>query len=196
MEGRLPVAVMAMLANVMHDNSEVEDLSLAILEYSDGSLAQVTSSVIHHGEDQGIELQCANAKLSVPWNLKAEISKSNGFPEERGNQELLEKIQALYQETPDLLYEGHTGEIDDILRAIENGTRPMITGEDGRKTVELITAIYKAGCLKERVMLPISQEEEYYSFEGILNHAVRFHKKTSSVENFTDTDITLGSYQS
>jgi UDP-N-acetyl-2-amino-2-deoxyglucuronate dehydrogenase len=196
MEGRLPVAVMAMLANVMHNNSEVEDLSLAILEYSDGSLAQVTSSVIHHGEDQGIKLQCANAKLSVPWNLKAEISKTNGFPEERGNQELLEKIQALYQEIPDLLYEGHTGEIDDILCAIENGTRPMITGEDGRKTVELITAIYKAGCLKERVMLPISQEEEYYSFEGILNHAVRFHKKTSSVENFTNTDITLGSYQS
>lgn len=196
MEGSLPDAVMAMLANAMHDNSEVEDLSLAILEYPDGSLAQVTSSVIHHGEEQGIVLQCANAKLSVPWNLKAEVSRTNGFPEEGGNRELLEKIQELYEEIPDLLYEGHTGEIDDILRAIENGTRPMITGEDGRKTVELITAIYKAGCLKERVTLPISSEEEYYYFEGILNHAVRFYKKTSSVENFTDTDITLGSFQS
>ncbi len=59
LEGKLPEAVMAMLANVMHDNSEVEDLSLAMLEYQDGSLAQVTSSVIHHGEQQGIELQCA-----------------------------------------------------------------------------------------------------------------------------------------
>jgi predicted dehydrogenase len=176
----------------MHDNSEVEDLSLAILEYPDGSLAQVTSSVIHHGEEQGIVLQCANAKLSVPWNLKAEVSRTNGFPEEGGNRELLEKIQTLYEEIPDLLYEGHTGEIDDVLSAIEKGTRPMITGEDGRKTVELITAIYKAGCLKERVVLPISQEEEYYSLEGIIDHAVRFHKKTSSVENFTDTNITLG----
>lgn len=195
LEGRLPSGVMAMLANLMHDNAEVEDLSLAMLEYSDGSLAQITSSVIHHGEEQGIELQCANAKLSFPWSLKAEVSRSNGFPEDGRNRELMDKLQTLYEEIPDLTYEGHTGEIDDILSAIESGTRPLITGEDGRKTVELITAIYKAGFLKERVSLPISQEDEYYSFDGILNHAVRFHAKSASVENFMDAGITLGNYK-
>ncbi len=50
---------MAMLANVMHDNSEVEGLISCHVRIQDGSLAQVTSSVIHHGEQQGIELQCA-----------------------------------------------------------------------------------------------------------------------------------------
>lgn len=33
----------------------------------------------------------------------------------------------------------------------------MITGEDGRKTVELITAIYKAGFIKQIVTLPIEK---------------------------------------
>ena len=69
-EGSLPEEVTAMLANVMHDNSEVEDLSIAVLRYQDGGLAQVTSSVVHHGEEQGIELQCADAKISAPWDVK------------------------------------------------------------------------------------------------------------------------------
>ena len=51
-EGSLPEEVTAMLANVMHDNSEVEDLSIAVLRYQDGSLAQVTSSVVHHGKNK------------------------------------------------------------------------------------------------------------------------------------------------
>ena len=46
-EDSLPEEVMAMLGNVMHDNSEVEDLSIAVLRYKRGSMAQVTSSVVH-----------------------------------------------------------------------------------------------------------------------------------------------------
>lgn len=192
--GELPTEVMSMLTNVMHDNSEVEDLSLAIMRYKEGSLAEVTSSVIHHGEEQGIVLQCADAKLSAPWDLKAEVTRGNGFPIEGGNKELLDKIEEYKKSLPDLKYEAHTGEIDDILHAIETGTKPLITGIDGRKTVELITAIYKAGCSGTGVKLPISSDDEYYTFEGLLKHATRFYKKQAAVENFNDTNITLGNY--
>ena len=113
---------------------------------ADGSLAEVTSSVIHHGEEQGIVLQCADAKISAPWDVKAEVGQANGFFRPGGNQELIDRLNAFYESLPDLKYEGHTGEIDDVLSALEEGRRPMITGEDGRKTVELISAIYKAGC--------------------------------------------------
>lgn len=157
-EGKLPKEVMAMLTNVMHDNAEVEDLSFAVCRYDDDSLAQVTSSVVHHGEEQGIELQCANAKLSAPWDVKAEVSQENGFWKPGGNKELVDQINSYYESIPDLTYEGHTGEIDNILTALETGKRPMITGEDGRKTVELITAIYKAGFIKQIVTLPIEKK--------------------------------------
>lgn len=194
-EGKLPEEVMAILTNVMHDNSEVEDLSLACMRYGDGSVAQVTSSVVHHGEEQGIVLQCADAKISVPWQVRAEVSQSNGFPREGGNRELTEKIEAFYASLPDLRYEGHTGEIDDVLTALEQKKRPLITGVDGRKTVELISAIYKAGCLKQSVRLPLQKDDEYYRFAGILEHAVHFYKKTASVENFENERITLGNYR-
>lgn len=194
MKGTLPEEVTAILTNVAHDNSEVEDLSLACLRYADGSVASVTSSVVHHGEEQGIVLQCENAKLSAPWSVAAEVSQDNGFPRPEGNRELKERLDAYYHSIPDLKYEGHTGEIDDVLTALERGGKPMITGEDGRKTVELISAIYKAGCTRSVVRLPIGKEDDYYTFQGILKHAVHFYEKKTSVENFKEEAITLGNY--
>lgn len=193
-EERSPVEATAVLTNVMHDNAEVEDLSLACLKYEDGSVAEVLSSVISHGEEQGITLQCADAKISMPWDLKAEVGMENGFPHGDGNKELSEKIRKFYEELPDLKYEGHTGEIDDYLTAIENGTRPLITGEDGKRTIEVITAIYVAGFEKKTISLPISKDSKYYKKSGIKDNAVHFYEKTTSVENFSEEKITVGKY--
>lgn len=195
-QGALPVEVTSMLSNVMHDNSEVEDLSFAALRYADGSVAEVTSSVVHHGEEQGIVLQCEKAKIAAPWSVAAEVSQPNGFPDPEHNTGLIRELEEAYNSMEDLKYEGHTGEIDNVLAALENGTRPMITGADGRKTVELITAIYKAGFQKRTVELPITAGDEYYTLEGILKNAVHFYEKTGCVENFADAEISVGNYES
>ncbi len=194
LEGKLPESVTAMLTNVMHDNAEVEDLSLACLRYGDGSLAQVTSSVVHHGEKQGISLQCADAGISAPWGINAEVTQQNGFPKAEGNAELISKIQKFYEELPDLAYEGHTGEIDDVLTALETGSRPLITGIDGRRTVEVITAIYMAGFHGRTVKLPIKKEDLGYTFKDILDNAIHFYEKKTSVENFKEERFTIGNY--
>lgn len=131
-------------------------------------------------------LQCADARLSAPWDLKAEVTQANGFPTDEGNRELKEKLQAFWEQIPALVHEGHTGEIEDVLNALETGERPLITSEDGRRTVEVITAIYKAGFTGQQVKLPISGEDEYYTFEGILKNAPHFYEKKNSVENFAE----------
>ncbi|MCL1843775.1 MAG: Gfo/Idh/MocA family oxidoreductase [Defluviitaleaceae bacterium] len=192
-QNELPAEVTAVLSNVMHDNSECEDLSFAILKYADGALGSVTSSVVHHGGTQGIVLQCENAKIAAPFSVAAEKSKPNGFGEV--NAELEAEITAKYDALPTLMHEGFDGEIDDVLSAIENNSRPLITGIDGRKTVELITAIYKSGCLKQTVSLPLSKNDEFYTFDGILKNATRFYKKAASVENLGDNEITHGNYK-
>jgi len=194
LEEKMPVQIGAMLTNVMHDNSEVEDLSLAMLMYENQSVAQITSSVIHHGEEQGITLQCEHARISVPWSVKAEISAPNGFPCSDGNKELIEQIEKFYQSIPDLKYEGHTGQIDNVLTAIETNTSPMITGEDGMKTVALISAIYKAGATHQMIDFPLDSVDDFNTVEGIQRNVPYFHEKSKSVENFEDNTITLGNY--
>ena len=193
LEGGLPNQVTSILSNVMHDNSEVEDISKSIMAYDGGSLADVTASVVHHGEEQSIIVQCADAKLSAPWDPKAEVSMDNGFPMEEKNEKLLAELNQYMDSIPDLKYEGHTGEIDDVLTALENGKRPLITGVDGKRTLELITAIYKSGFTGMRVSLPIQKIDEYYCTGGIEKHAIHFYEKTVSAEELSEEDIKINS---
>ena len=88
---------------------------------------------------------------------------------------------------------GHEGEIDNVLSALESGTKPLIGGWDGRLTVELITAIYKAGFTKTAAELPLAKDDPYYTAEGIQKHVKHFYEKSASVENFADVGISVGS---
>ncbi|MDR1109002.1 MAG: Gfo/Idh/MocA family oxidoreductase [Spirochaetaceae bacterium] len=186
----LPSKVSALLSNAAHDNAEVEDISVAAMQYPGGALAQVTSSVIHHGEEQQVIFQGERARISAPWTVKASVSLPNGFPE--GNPELEKELTAFYESLPKLPYSGHTGQIDNVLTAIERGGDILIKGEDGRRTIELITAIYKAGSEGRTIGLPIKKDDPFYTVEGILKSVPRFFEKSASLTEL-DGAITMGS---
>ena len=74
------------------------------------------------------------------------------------------------------------------------GEKPLIGGEDGRRTLEFITAVYKAGATGQAVRLPLAPDDPFYTREGILARAVKFYEKKRSVEGFAPSgDITTGS---
>jgi predicted dehydrogenase len=187
----MPQKVQALLSNAAHDNAEVEDISIAALQYEKGAVAQVTSSVIHHGEEQQIIFQGEKARISAPWKVRASVSASNGFPERA--ESLEEELTKDLENMSPLAHTGHEGEIDDVLTALETGGQPLITGESGRLTIELITAIYKAGFEQRTIHLPIEKGDPYYTAKGIQDHATHFYEKTGSVTNFANDKITVGS---
>ncbi len=186
-----PSHIQAYMANVAHDNAEVEDLSIAMMKYPNGALGQLTSSVVHHGEEQQYIFQGKYARISAPWRVTASTSLPNGFPER--DLELEEKVQKYYDEMPDLPYEGHTGQIDNVLSAIEHGTPVLIDGEDGRSTLELIMSIYKSASMGENVQLPLQKNDPFYTQEGAQQNVPYFYQKGKSIENFEDGKITTGS---
>lgn len=185
----MPTEVCAVMSNLAHDNAEVEDISIALLRYSNGSLAQVTSSVVHHGEEQQIIFQGEDARISFPWKISASISKPNGFPERDKIKE--EELNRLYSELPDIPYEGHFGQIDNVLSAIENKTSLIVDGNAGRRTLELIVAIYKSASLKSSVSLPISRDDKFYTGQGLLHEVPRFFNKTSHISDFIENENTI-----
>lgn len=186
-----PTEVQAFMSNVSHDNAEVEDLSIAMLRFANGSLGQVTSSVVHHGEEQQLIFQGAKARVSTPWKVTASNSTANGFPEP--NHELEAQLQAFYDELQEVVHEGHTGQIDDVLTAIETGVPVLIDGISGRQTLELITAIYKSASTGKLVKLPLTNEDAFYTREGVQANATHFYEKKTSIENFVSQTITTGS---
>jgi predicted dehydrogenase len=185
-----PEAVTASMTNAWHDNAEVEDLSVALLQY-DRAIAQLTSSVVHHGQEQEIVIQGRDASVAQPWSVHAETTQPNGFPTPEGNTELAERLEAIGAAHRPLPHLGHAGQIDDLLGALETGRPPAIAGEDGRRTVEVVTAIYQAAIERRTVDLPIPTGSPYYTGEGVLGNAPRYFAKNRSVDDLEGT-ITVG----
>lgn len=185
----LPESVTSVLSNVAHDNAEVEDLSMSILRYP-GALAQLTASVVHHGEEQRLAFQCEKAKLAAPFECFASVSRPNGFPER--DEDLEREIADYAAALPPVRWEGHTGQLENVLTALETGTPVAIGGEDGRRTIELITAIYKSGAEGRTVPLPLGRDDPFYTAKGILEHTPHFYEKATSAADLKG-EITLGS---
>lgn len=186
----MPSEVQALTLNLAHANSEVEDFSSAVFRYDDGRVGQFTASLVHHGEEQQLVFQGERAKIGVPWQVKAMKQRENGFPD--ADDEVMADIQRTYERLPDVAAEGHDGQIANFLAAILGREALLVDGAQGRRTIELVTAIYQSSHLGRAVRLPLQPADSFYTREGVLKHARRFHEKTRSVENFADSEITFG----
>ncbi|WP_114853191.1 Gfo/Idh/MocA family protein [Brachybacterium sp. YJGR34] len=185
-----PQAVVAMMTNAQHDNAEVEDLSVAILQYERG-LAELTSSVVHHGQRQQIEVQGQHARVSQPWEVLAESSRPNGFPTAEGEAAVRQDLEDFVSTLPSLEHTGHAAQLRDVITAVRTGARPLIAGEDGRAAVELVTAIYQAAIERRTVDLPLTPEDPYYRTGTLVERAPHFFEKTASVGGL-EGPITVG----
>ena len=153
-------------------------------------LAQLSVSLVSHDEDADIIIQTDAARVSVPWKPVSSKPLPNGFPQP--NEEAVHALQSAYDALPDLAQEGHAAQIGNFLRAIAGEEKLLIDGYEGRKTMELIMAIYKASVTRIPVTLPITKDDPFYSYETMSAQMPRFYEKTRSIENFADNTITLG----
>ena len=188
-----PDRMTSVLANTGHDNAEVEDLSVSIAEYP-GALAVVTASVVDHGEEQALIFQCEKAKIAFPYSVFASRIQPNAFPLKEPDEAFALEAEQYLASLPPVPYEMHAGQLENVLTALETGGEVAITGEDGRRTIELITAIYKAGASGRAVALPIGPEDPFYTVEGIRKSVPHFYEKTAYVEN-QDGDLSFGNFR-
>ena len=185
-----PKAVTSVLTNAAHENAEVEDLSVSVLQY-DRALAEVTASVVSHGEEQAIVVQGRDARVSQPWKVVAQTANPNGFPDPEGDPERVAAIEAVAAAHRPLAHTGHAGQIGDMLDAVRERRRPAVGGEDGRRAIELVTAIYESGIERRTVDLPLSPDDPFYRTGTLVERAPHFFSKTASVGELPGA-ITVG----
>lgn len=185
----MPQEVTAVMTNVGHDNSECEDLAIAILKYP-GMLAQMTASIVAHDEGQQLVFQTEKARFSAPWRISSSKALENGFPED--DSETADELDSYYNGLPEVTPERHAGQVGDFLEALEGKHPLLIDGKQGRNTIELIMAIYKSSQSKQTVTLPLAKDDPLYTREGLIATMPRFHEKKRSIENFSTSTITLG----
>lgn len=177
----MPYEITSLIDNVGHGNSEVEDLSMSFMRFKPHAVGQLTSSLVHHGEGQGVIVQAEKGSISTPWEPKASKGRvpDDGFIG-GDDEEFLAELNRVYNSIPALKYEQHDGQIDDVLGAIEQGREPLIGAVDGINAINVIQGIYKSACEHAPVALPIAKGDTFYTNDGILKEAPRFHKKLVS----------------
>ncbi|MEA4911579.1 MAG: Gfo/Idh/MocA family oxidoreductase [Oscillospiraceae bacterium] len=182
-------AVTAKANNQAHTNSEVEDISMSLVSFESGAVGTVVSSLLHHGEEQRLILDAEKASIELPLHIYADRQLENGFPEE--DKDILSSLQAV-AEGVHTQYTGHTAQIDDVLKALEDHTAPSVTGEDGRRAIEFIAATYQSAFTGQTVRLPMTAADPFYTKEGIVAGAPKFYRKTVSVDGFKNDRIQVG----
>lgn len=183
----MPETLRATAVNLNHHNSQEEDFSSSVLTYEDGSAAEITSTLISHGEPQTLHFQMENAGIDIPFRAYASKTRENGFPMD--DEDKILEILKDFAARPALLKENHAGQVENFIRAVTGSEVLVSTGRDGRNCIEVITAVYKSAFTDRTVSLPILQDDIYYGNEW-RKTAVHFHEKEKDVTGFSDMTIT------
>lgn len=182
--------VKSLIANQSHKNSEVEDVSINTIQFENGVVGTLISSLLHHGEEQKIIIDGQKGSIEIPHRLAVSKQMENGYPEPDEEMEI--ELEKAFTKLPNLSYTEHYGQVENMLSAIEKNIQPLITGEEGRKTIEFVSGVYQSAFTGTATKFPMTEKDLFYTKEGIMSKVIKFNKKTTSVENFADKGITIG----
>lgn len=156
------VEVSAHTATLAHQRIAVEDNVVATLRFKSGALGTIeATTAAFPGYLKRIEIHGSEGSAI----LEEEDIKAWDFAKKRAADKALLKRMAGKTKTgggaadPSAIgYHGHTEQFKDVLRAIKSGNKPQIDGVEGRRSVEIILAIYKAAELGRMVKLPLKSD--------------------------------------
>ena len=169
-------------SNLNHPYIEVEDTANAILTFKNGAVGNiiVTNSqkpgifgkVQVHGENgASVGVQTEGGAMFIAGMTDILEPPVNDLWTVPGEEGMLAKWVAedseFFHSLDDPMKYFHERQIEDFLQALLEGRRPMITGEDGRVTVEIFTAIYRSTRDREPVKWPLLPENRD-DFDGRL----------------------------
>jgi len=137
-----PVSVFAKSATQLVD-IETEDTGVAIIKFSNGAIGVVEATTAVRPKDLEGSLSILGEKGSVEiGGFAVNEMKTWNFVEQQDDDE---KALTEYKENPSNVYGfGHLRYLENVIDSIENNKRALVDGLEGRKSLELISAIYES----------------------------------------------------
>lgn len=148
--------VFAYTDNLNHPYVESEDLGLALVRFKNGSYGVIegTTTVYPKNLEETLYIFGENATVKAGGksvNTIEEWRFSDGLDDS-------ESIKtACHEDPPNIYGYGHTPLYADMIDAIKTGREPYVSGEDGRRALELVLAIYRSAYEGRPVKLPLGE---------------------------------------
>jgi predicted dehydrogenase len=159
-------------ANLNHPYIEVEDTAAAVVRFKNGGLGNILVSnsqnpainagvSVHGANGVSVGVQTDGGAMFIAGQTGAIEPPFNNIWTVAGEESMLPQWKAedaqLFNAVKPMEY-FHRLQIQDFLQAIIARRPPAVTGEDGRRTVELFTAIYRATRDRRAVKFPLISE--------------------------------------
>ncbi len=142
------VEVSAHTATLAHERIEVEDVATATLRFASGALGVIeATTAAFPGSLKKIELSGSQgmAVLEEESIIKWQFAKMN-----KRDQQLLDEMQNRTKtgggaaDPAAIGHQAHAELFREFIKALKDGKNPNLDGREGRRSVELILAIYKS----------------------------------------------------
>lgn len=155
-----------------HPELEVDDTAAAIIRFKSGAIGNIVVSnsqnpalfgnVRVHGENgASIGVQTDGGAMFIAGMSGIGEPPVNDLWTVKGEEDMLETFQRedrAFFNSIDGTHHFHVVQLQDFLNAIKENREPLITLEDGRRTVELITGIYRSCRDHKPVRFPLKPE--------------------------------------
>lgn len=145
----------------IHPEIEVDDAANASFKLKNGAIGTVISATaVRPGYPRYIEIHGEKGTIKI---VEEEIVewKVEGMKEE----DYLTKVKADSGDTASgagyVATENHRRQYVDFIDAIRNDREPMVNGEEGRRALEFIRAIYQSGDTGKDVVFPVKEDPSY-----------------------------------
>jgi predicted dehydrogenase len=135
---------------------EAEDFGAAIVEFKNGSVGIIEGSACVYPTNINETLSIFGEKGSaVVGGLAVNKIETWRFADAHNVGDPEEKVLNPHEKDPPTVYGfGHTALFRDFIDAIETDREPLVSGEKGKKALEIILAIYKSQKTGQAVDLP------------------------------------------
>jgi predicted dehydrogenase len=158
--------------NFNHSFIEVDDTALAVVKFKSGAIGNIIVSnsqkpglygKVHvHGENgASVGVQTDGGAMFIAGRTGVAEPPVNDLWTVSGEEKMLKKWikedTAIFKKFDPTVYYMQC-QIEDFIKAIKNDSEPMVTGEAGRKTVELFTAIYRSTRDNAPIKFPLKPE--------------------------------------
>ncbi len=139
-------AVSATCKTLLHKSIEVEDTGIAVLKFKNGAVGTIEgTTVAYPGLFSELNIYGENGTVSIK-NDKLDFYKikDGTIPEFDELAARQNTDAAAVSKAEDLDTSSHKKQYEDIARALNENRKPMINGEEGRKALAIVNAIYEA----------------------------------------------------
>ncbi|MDA8228709.1 MAG: Gfo/Idh/MocA family oxidoreductase [Desulfitobacterium hafniense] len=136
---------------------EMEDVGVAVIKFKSGALGiiEAASTIYPKNIEETLNVFGETGSVIV-GGIAVNRIETWEFP---ASDEEKKQIFASQESDPPTVYGfGHREIIVDMIEAVKNNRNPAIPGEEGRKALEIILAIYKCQETKEPVVFPLEAE--------------------------------------